>query len=118
MRPGANYPLMAALHLSIRLPFSPSSRSSSETLGDRRSISRRLSLTLHLNFHLQPTTCPGSGGAGREEKNTTQTRGEERRGGGVGELECILQVHFYHQMDIWIPTETRSVIISISAHVS
>lgn len=69
---------------------------------------------LHLNFHLQPTTCPGcTGESTRRKTQPKQERGAWR--GDKKKVKCILQVRFYHQIHIWISTETWYIIISIYA---
>lgn len=97
-------------------PF-PSIRTSSETLGDGKSISRQLSLELRLGFHLQPTIHLGRTGENTSSK-TQQKQGRGASNWGTSRLKCILQVLVYHQKDIWISTEIWCIIISISLSVS
>lgn len=95
----------------------PSIRTSSETLGDGKSISRQLSLELRLSFHLQPTIHLGRTGENTSSK-TQQKQGRGASNWGTRRLKCILQVLVYHQKDIWMSTEIWCIIISISLSVS
>lgn len=105
---------LAGLHVCILLP---SIRTSSETLGDGKSISRQLSLELRLSFHLRPTIHLSRTGENTSSK-TQQKQGRGCSNWGTRRLKCILQVLVHHQKDIWISTEIWCIIISISLHVS
>lgn len=96
----------------------PSIRTSSETLGDGKSI--------------PPISYPSSSASAfisgqpsisvAQEKIQVVKHSRNKRGGysdwGTGRLKCILQVRVHHQKDIWISTEIWCIIISISLHVS
>lgn len=94
----------------------PSIQTSSETLGDGKSIFCQLSLELHLSFHLQPTIHLGHTGENTSSK-TQQKQGRGASNCGARTVKCILQVLLYHQKDIWISKEIGCIIISISLSV-
>ncbi|KAA8594984.1 hypothetical protein FQN60_012119 [Etheostoma spectabile] len=85
--------------------------SSSETLGDRGIISHWLVLMLHLNFHLQPTTCPA-------RENATKTRVGSSKGGQKQDTHLdIYRDLVRHGVEVRVTGQLRVVLVFVAESV-